>query len=67
MTILSTLSWLLEQFVPQLDIRDPEAVKVAVDKIEQELGIPSVVRMLTISTNITVLMLLNNVDAQISQ
>ena len=42
---------------PQLDIRDPEAVKVAVDKIEQELGIPSVVRMLITSTKITVLML----------
>jgi len=27
----------------QLDIRDPEAVKVAVDKIEQELGLPTVV------------------------
>merc|ERR1711997_966156 len=27
----------------QLDIRDPEAVKVAVDKIELELGLPSVV------------------------
>ena len=30
--------------VPQLDIRDPEAVKVAVDKIEMELGLPSVVK-----------------------
>jgi len=27
----------------QLDIRDPEAVKAAVDKIEQELGLPTVV------------------------
>jgi len=27
----------------QLDIRDPEAVKLAVDKIEQELGLPTVV------------------------
>ena len=46
----STLSWLLDQFVSQLDIRDPEAVKVAVDKIEQELGLPSVVRILTTCT-----------------
>ena len=30
--------------MPQLDIRDPEAVKVAVDKIEMELGLPSVVK-----------------------
>ena len=30
--------------MPQLDIRDPEAVKVAVDKIELELGLPSVVK-----------------------
>jgi len=27
----------------QLDIRDPDAIKVAVDRIEQELGLPSVV------------------------
>ena len=39
------MSWLIDQLVPQLDIRDPEAVKVAVDKIEQELGIPNVVRI----------------------
>ena len=30
--------------VAQLDIRDPEAVKLAVDKIEQELGLPTVVK-----------------------
>ena len=29
--------------ISQLDIRDPAAVKLAVDKIEQELGLPSVV------------------------
>ena len=33
--------------MPQLDIRDPEAVKVAVDKIEMELGLPSVVKKTT--------------------
>ena len=39
------MSWFIDQLVPQLDIRDPEAVKVAVDKIERELGIPNVVRI----------------------
>ena len=47
-----TLLWLLYILVPQLDIRDPEAVKAAVDKIEQELGLPSVVNAHHITTDL---------------
>ena len=39
------ITWLLIKWLLlQLDIRDPEAVKLAVDKIEQELGLPTVVK-----------------------